>query len=241
MAPSFSYVFVIASFFSVAFGNIVSPGLGKCLDLHAKLKDDKTRQTLADMQKESVINVQLYKCHNQHNQEFEIVDGSIKSKSLKKCLTSAGENADTTQNVQLEECDGSAKQKWDLTAENYVVHTDSGKCMDVQAAKKPDGSYEKFDEIKTHTVVNVQLYKCHDVETTRVNQLWEWAVVRDGAIGLWEMQEVAFFKSANPNHGVIGVGVVGMASCLVAGILLGRRMRTIPQEDAEQGALRTVE
>merc|ERR1712008_123102 len=56
-----------------------------------------------------------------------------------------------------EECDGSAKQKWDLHGENYAVHTDSGKCMDVQAAKKPDGSYEKWDEIKTHTTVNVQL------------------------------------------------------------------------------------
>jgi hypothetical protein len=242
MAPCFSYVFVLASFLSAAFGNIVSPGLGKCLDLHAKLKDDKTRQTLEDMQKESVINVQLYKCHNQHNQEFEIVNSTIKSKSLEKCLTAAGEKADTTQNIQLETCNGSAKQKWDLIAENYVVHPDSGKCMDVQAAKKPDGSYEAFNEIKEHKAVNVQLYKCHDAEkTTRVNQLWEWAVVRDGVIGLWEMQDVAFFKSANPKHGVIGIGVVGMASCLAAGILLGRRMRTIPREDAEQGALRTAE
>jgi len=236
-----SHLLVVASLFSVALGNIVSPGLEKCLDLHAKLKDDKTRQTLDDMKKESVINVQLYTCHNKHNQMFEIIDNTIKSKSLGRCLTVAGDKADTTQNVQLEDCDGSAKQKFDLIAENYAVHKDSGKCMDVQAAKKADGTYEKWDEIKKHVTVNVQLYKCHDPETTkRVNQLWEWAVVREGTIGLWEMEDVAFFKSANSNHGLIGVGVVGMASCLVAGILLGRRMRAFPQDDAERG-LHTAE
>merc|ERR1712129_680200 len=51
-------------------------------DLKAKLVDGK-RQTLEDMEKESVINVQLYACHNKHNQEFEIVGSAIKSKSLR--------------------------------------------------------------------------------------------------------------------------------------------------------------
>lgn len=231
-----SHVFLIASLFSAAFGNIVSPGLEKCLDLHAKLVDGK-RQTLEDMEKESVINVQLYACHNKHNQEFEIVGSAIKSKSLKKCLAAAGKKEDKTQDVELAVCDESENQKWDLIAENYAVHKASGKCMDVQALKVGD-AYEKWDQIKAHKVVNVQLYKCHNAETTeRVNQLWEWAVVRNAKIGLWEMQDVAFFNSANRDHGVIGVGVVGMASCLVAGILLGRRMRAIPQKDDEQGML----
>merc|ERR1712086_610323 len=66
-------------------------------DLKAKLVDGK-RQTLEDMEKESVINVQLYACHNKHNQEFEIVGSAIKSKSLKKCLAAAGKKEDTTQN-----------------------------------------------------------------------------------------------------------------------------------------------
>jgi len=129
-----SHVFIIASLFSAAFGNIVSPGLEKCLDLKAKLVDGK-RQTLEDMEKESVINVQLYACHNKHNQEFEIVGSAIKSKSLKKCLAAAGKKEDTTQNVELAVCDESENQKWDLIAENYAVHKASGKCMDVQALK----------------------------------------------------------------------------------------------------------
>jgi len=236
-----SQVFIIASLVTTAFGNIVSPGLGKCLDLHAKLVDGK-RQTLEDMEKEDVINVQLYKCHNKHNQGFEIVDGIMKSKSLGKCVTAAGDTADATQNVELAECDGTDNQKWDLIAENYAKHKKSGKCMDVQAKKldKPlaDGKkYENWEMIKKHTTVNVQLFECHDVDTDRVNQLWEWAVVRDGTIGLWQMQDVGLFKTANSGHGLVGVGVVGMASCLVAGILLGRRMRAIPQKDDEQGIL----
>merc|ERR1712008_353558 len=174
MGMPLSHVFIIASLFSAAFGNIVSPGLEKCLDLKAKLVDGK-RQTLEDMEKESVINVQLYACHNKHNQEFEIVGSAIKSKSLKKCLAAAGKKEDTTQNVELAVCDESENQKWDLIAENYAVHKASGKCMDVQALKVGD-AYEKWDQIKAHKVVN---------------QLWEWAVVRNAKIGLWEMQDVA--------------------------------------------------
>ena len=164
-----------------ATGNIVSPGLGKCLDIQADLKEDgETRETKEDMlAKTDPINVQLYKCHEQHNQNWIVADGTIKSESLDRCLTIDGEAKKGT-NVALVECsdDKATLQQWVLTAYGYVqsaADTEPKLCLDVKAEKKSDGTYEKFDEIKKHTTVNVQLYECHEPTTKRVNQLWEWA------------------------------------------------------------------
>ena len=164
-----------------ATGNIVSPGLGKCLDIHADLKEDgKTRETKEDMlAKTDPINVQLYTCHEQHNQNWIVADGQIKSESLDRGLTIDGE-AKKNANVALVKCsdDKATLQKWVLTAYGYVqsaADTTPKLCLDVQAKKKADGTYEKFNEIKKHKAVNVQLYECHEPTTERVNQLWEWA------------------------------------------------------------------
>lgn len=230
-------VLFIASGLGVVAGNIVSPGLEKCLDIKAELKDDGTRETLEDMKTHDIINVQLYTCHNKHNQAFEIVDGGIKSLPLGMCLEVDGDENEA--NIQLAECTGKDNQKWDLLAENYAKNPASKKCMDVAAALKKDGTREVWDEIKAHKTVNVQLYECHDPEKTkRVNQLWEWAVVRDGNIGLWQVRDLGFLKSATPAHGgMIGFGIVGMASLFVAGIVTGRRIRASHPQDAELAIL----
>jgi len=179
--PTALAVSCIGCLLGSATGNIVSPGLGKCLDIHADLKEDgKTRETKEDLlAKTDPINVQLYKCHEQHNQNWIVADGKIKSESLDRCLTIDGE-AKKTANVALVECsdDKATLQQWVLTAYGYIqstADTTPKLCLDVQAEKKDDGTYEKFDEIQKHTTVNVQLYDCHEPTTERVNQLWEWA------------------------------------------------------------------
>merc|ERR1719331_2136181 len=93
-----------AGLLSLASGNFVSPGLNKCLDLHAKLKKNGKRQSEDDMKAEKgPINVQLYKCHGQHNQGFEVKDNKIRSLSLGKCLTA--DKAEKNSNVALQDCD----------------------------------------------------------------------------------------------------------------------------------------
>jgi len=166
-----------------ATANFVSPGLDKCLDLQAELKDDGKRETLKEMLQDTKTNVQLYECHGKHNQHFEIVNGTFRSFSLKGfCLTASAieDNAD----VHLEKCqDGDERQQWDLTGDGNVKVTGSEECLDVKAELKEDGTREKFDEIKEHKVVNVHLYKCHDPEKTeRVNQLWAWMPYKNGQL-----------------------------------------------------------
>jgi len=172
-----------------ASANFVSPGLGKCLDLQAELTEDGDRETLAEMEQDPKTNVQLYKCHGDHNQRYEFIYGQFRSWSMKQvltgrrfCLTAAAieDNAD----VHLELCEeGNARQQWDLTGEGMVKVAGSNKCLDVMAALKEDGTREKWDEIKEHKVVNVHLYKCHNPETTdRVNQYWGWAPWKHGTL-----------------------------------------------------------
>jgi len=166
---------------SEAAANFVSPGLGKCLDLQSELTEDGDRETVEEMMEDEKTNVQLYECHGDHNQHFEIVGGQFRSFSMKDfCLTAAAieDNAD----VHLEKCiDGEARQQWDLTGDGYVKVTGSEKCIDVKAAKKDDGTYEAWHEIKEHKTVNVHLYRCHNPdETDRVNQLWSWTPWKNG-------------------------------------------------------------
>jgi len=219
-----------------ATANFVSPGLDKCLDLQAELKDDGKRETLKEMLQDTKTNVQLYECHGKHNQHFEIVNGTFRSFSLKGfCLTASAieDNAD----VHLEKCqDGDERQQWDLTGDGNVKVTGSEECLDVKAELKEDGTREKFDEIKEHKVVNVHLYKCHDPETTkRVNQLWAWMPYKNGQLLLPAVEEpqteqkwaVAGLKLPGGTSATM-VPLTGLvaAGLFALGILAGKRMRS---------------
>lgn len=230
----------LVSLLGLGAGNLVSPGLGKCLDVKAELKADKTRESLDDMKEHSTgINVQLYKCTGKHNQKFEVINGSIKSLSLGWCLDvyahvkddgsrAKAANLGNEANVKLYKCHGGGNQNWDLTAFGYVKNAATGKCLDVVAAKKADGSREKFDEIKTHITVNAQLFDCHDPEKTkRVNQLFEWAPVTGNGkmISAFEVRHLGFLKSPNLGHGGVALASAGMAVLAAAGMFVGLRMR----------------
>jgi len=220
------------SLVGLATSNFVSPGLGKCLDIKAELKDDGTRESLEDMQENDEINVQLYECHGEHNQHFEIIDGKFKSFSLKtRCLTA--EKVEDNANVHLDECeDGNPLQQWDFTGDGYVKVAGSEKCLDVEALKKDDGSRETWDEIKEHKEVNVHLYKCHDPEKTeRVNQLWSWAPWQNGhqvtekTEQKWQIQDMGLNGASG--YGTTALMVAGAASLFAAGALVGRRTQTV--------------
>jgi len=235
----------LISVLGLAAGNLVSPGLGKCVDIFADLKEprglgNQTRESLDDMKEHTTgINVQLYKCTGKHNQKFEVVNGSIRSLSLGWCLDvyahvkddgtrAKVEHLGNEANVKLYKCHGKGNQIWDLTAFGYVRNVPTGKCLDVRAAKKADGSREKFDEIKIHTAVNLQLFDCHDAETTeRVNQLYEWAPVTGNGkmISAFEFRHLGFLKSSNLGHGALTLALAGMAVLVAAGMFVGLRMR----------------
>jgi hypothetical protein len=220
-----------------ATANFVSPGLDKCLDLQAELKDDGTRETLEEMVEDEKTNVQLYECHGDHNQHFEITQGQFRSFSMQGfCLTASAieDNAD----VHLEKCEeGNERQQWDLTGDGNVKVSGSEKCLDVKAALKDDGTRENWAEIKEHKTVNVHLYKCHDPEKTeRVNQLWGWTPYKHGKpvtaksrgrgrgiVQEWAVQGLKLSGSTS----VTMVSLTGLvaAGLLALGALAGKRMR----------------
>jgi len=206
-----------------AAANFVSPGLNKCLDLEREMKD-KHRETLEQMMKDDKTNVQLYECHGDDNQHFEILDGQFRSYYMKNfCLTAAKIEANA--DVHLEKCEtGNPTQLWHLTGDGYIKVNDTELCLDVKAKKKDDGHYEKWHEIKKHKVVNVHIYDCHDVSTDRVNQLWAWEPWKNGApVGeKWEMTKLGLSGSTPViTMALAGAVAVGLFSL---GALTGKRM-----------------
>merc|ERR1712013_934523 len=187
-----------------------------CLDLKAELKEDGTRETLDDMHKKRDVKVQLFECHGNHNQHYQIVDGQFKSNSLKDmCLTvqKAEDNADIT----LEKCDlKNPNQQWVLTGDGYVKIKGSNECMDVEAKLKEDGTREVWHEIKEHKEVNVHLYKCHDPEKTQQD---------------WAVQDMATGASGSSLTAMIAVGAasaVGAVTFFVVGAMAALRFRRPP-------------
>ena len=220
----------LACAFGLAAGNFVSPGLGKCLDIKAELKEDGTRETVEEMGTEDKpINMQLYKCHGGANQHYEIIGGTFRSYALKDdCLTA--EKIEKNANVHLEKCvEGKAEQQWDLTGDGNVKIKGSDVCLDVKAALKKDGTREVWHEIKAHKEVNVHLYTCHDPETTkRVNQLWAWIPFKHGKAVTEKTQKFALQdlglsgESRSFTPALMGMAGVGL---FAAGALLGLRTR----------------
>jgi hypothetical protein len=158
-------------------GNIVSPGLGKCMQVHLE-----PNQTAAQLQQGiAPINVEVTTCTDGSNQHYQIMDGMIESQLLPgRCLTAS--SAEATANVHLATCvQGSSFQEWSFTSYGNIMLGTSNLCLDIKAGLKADNTRENWNEIKQHNVVNVHLYTCHDPETTdRVNQLWTWAPFKNG-------------------------------------------------------------
>jgi hypothetical protein len=225
-----------ASVFGLAASNFVSPGLEKCMDIERTLKEDgKTRNTIEEMQAEmkkddsAIINVQLYQCHEQRNQNFEIIGGAIKSQAVGWCLES-GRKIEGAVNVRLANCTGADNQQWDFTGYGYVKNKKTGTCLDVQAQKKADGKREKWDDIKKHKTVNLQLYDCHKPDTTRVNQLWEWAPVKGDKVGVQDKFSLGGLNmepSSGFGHGALALSAVVGSAIMMAGVVVGSRMRRV--------------
>jgi len=179
--------------------NLESPGLGKCLDI--ALQDvNGRRETIEELRTQGAINVQLFQCHGEFNQQFRLVEeendgderesarraGKIVSKVLPdRCLEAEDLDVDGS-NVHFAPCeDDKAEQKWVYLDGFYiegvrggVLQVADGKmCLDVKAERSADGGREIWSEIKAHYVNNVQLYKCHDLKSLRVNQLWRWNMI----------------------------------------------------------------
>jgi len=180
--------------------NLESPGLGKCLDI--ALQDvNGRRETIEEVRTQGAINVQLFQCHGEFNQQFRLVEeenderderesarraGKIVSKVLPdRCLEAEDIDVDGS-NVHLAPCeDDKPEQKWVYVDGFYVEGVRGGilqvadgkRCLDVKAEETADGGREIWSEIKAHDVNNVQLYECHDLKSQRVNQLWKWIMI----------------------------------------------------------------
>lgn len=182
-------------------GNMVSPGLEKCM----VISDDNK-------------NVALSTCVDGSGLNFEVLNGEIRIPGQGKCLIA--ESADPNSNVYLGECTG--EFKWDLTPRGYLKLDGFKVCLDVVADLKDDGSRENWEEIKAHDTVNVHLYDCHQADTKRVNQLWEWSPVQPDSMATppgCSTPEEAVNSTMAPEGSM--PGDVAEADKLATGVLAG--------------------
>jgi len=185
-------------------GNLVSPGLGKCLEIvlttfpagHARAG---TEELVADLRTalpdaDSTRNVQLADCRaGSFNQRFSLIEGQIRAVDVAVggrdfCLTAEDALYQDGANVHLQQCAAgiASQQQWVLMGTGQIqLKNDEPKvktsmCLDVHAQKTADGGREIWSEIKKHRVVNAQLFTCHGpAKTWRVNQFWAWQPVDD--------------------------------------------------------------
>merc|ERR1739842_143154 len=93
-----------------------------------------------------------------------------------------------------------------------------------------DSSRESWDEIKRHTAVNVQLYKCHNPDTTkRVNQIWGWVTYKNGKAvtektqQFWELSGLGLSGHAPVSYSGFASIVAAAAGVLALSIAVRKR------------------
>lgn len=152
-------------------GHFVSPGLEKCWSILPAVGA-------------SIFSVTIVTCSVSDMQKFHMANNAIMSKNF--CLTAieAAANAD----VDFEECkcdyghsecdaEGQELQDWFFTSNGNIKLSGTELCLDIKAEENADGSFENWEEIKAHPANQLHLYTCHDADTERVNQLWEWSPI----------------------------------------------------------------
>merc|ERR1712026_610906 len=87
------------------------------------------------------------------------------------------------------DAEGQSLQDWSFTSNGNIKLSGTELCLDIKAEKKADGSFENWEEIKAHPANELHLYTCHDVDTERVNQLWEWSPIGDAELNLIQSGE----------------------------------------------------
>jgi hypothetical protein len=111
---------------------------GYCIDVPSSRTSPKT-------------NIQIYRCHGGHNQQFSVTwSGEIQTHlGPNLCLDVEGGNAYNGANVQLFPCHGGPNQRWTQTHAGELQSAMSHNyCLDVQGGQAFDGA-------------NVILYTCH--------------------------------------------------------------------------------
>lgn len=256
--------------FGMANANFVSPiANNKCLDIKAKCVDDTgniiaekdgcKRQEPADIKKEA--NVQLYKCHDEANQDFIVKEGMIQNPETKLCLdiyapcedpkeeekgsktcarktaTKLEKDAKTGDypNVQMYTCHGKGNQLWILQANGTIVNEHAGFCLDIEAKKKGDNTRQKANELGDEA--NVQVYKCH--KKVYGNQVWDLENTAEAEKAYGKkfeiLPDIGQQKSDVQGVGVLAVaGVSGLAVAMFVGAARLWRSAGSGQETQEQ-------
>ncbi|UQX04458.1 ricin-type beta-trefoil lectin domain protein [Streptomyces sp. RerS4] len=106
-------------------GKVSGPG-GKCLDVKGGKAANGTQ-------------IQLYTCNGTVAQSWILgKDGTLRA--LGKCLDNSRNLAANGNKISLWDCNGSAAQRWSVNAKGQIVHTASGKVLDVKGGSTANGT-----------------------------------------------------------------------------------------------------
>ena len=81
----------------------------------------------------------VWDCAGGTNQQFTFTDGTVRSQNG-KCLDVAGGSKDNGAAIQLYTCNGSAAQKFVLSAAGDLVNPQADKCVDIEGWNPKNGA-----------------------------------------------------------------------------------------------------
>jgi len=183
-------LFIAASMFGLGAANIAAPSHKKCLDIKAPCKSGKEEKgcdRVAPKDIEKGANLQMWDCHDEANQVFELIDGRLHNELTGLCIDIQAPCADGSKtpgckrqalkdikdeaNVQLWTCrkDDAAgfasssygNQKFDLMKDGTMRNEATNFCLTAHKVC-PGGDKTKCADETNGASVHVN--KCGDVE-----------------------------------------------------------------------------
>jgi len=222
---------IAAAVFGLGAANIASPKHKTCLDIKAPCKDgsDKAgckRKEAKDIKKGA--NLQMWKCHGEDNQLFELINGRWHNTLTSLCIDIKADcvggeekpgckrqklkDIKEKANVQLWTCrkddeegfksNSYGNQKFDLMNDGTIRNEATNFCLTVDAEKKDEANGE-----------NVRVEKCKENDA---NQIFVFRSKADAAkpfTRLVEVQDGTQLRPPTKNGSTAAFAVVAMGAC----------------------------
>jgi len=254
-------LFIAASVFGLGAANIAAPSHKKCLDIKAPCKNGKEEKDCERVAAKDITkgaNLQMWDCHDEDNQVFELIDGRLHNTLTGLCVDIQAPCADGSKtpgckrqalkdikdetNIQLWTCrkDNAAgfasssygNQKFDLMQDGTFRNEATNFCLTAHKVCKGDDTH-CADETNG---ASVHVNKCGDVQD-KGDQTFIFKATIDPAKDFTRLVEVQDFvripsPSADGSSAAFTAMAVGAcASAVLAAVAFFRSTRSAPATD----------
>lgn len=166
-------LFIAASLLGLGAANIANIAEKACLDIKAMCKDGSDKKGCERRKAEDLTkgaNLQMWQCHNEDNQQFELIDGRLHNTLTKLCIDIKANCVDK-KGMPVEEKTGCQRQALKDIKEDANVQLWT--CRKDDAAGKASRSYgnQKFDLMKDGTFRNEATNLCLTVDKSKKDKV----------------------------------------------------------------------